>query len=737
MTDHAPQLLRRAGRNWRSGSLWPYFWLAIAAAGISAIGIVQLQWSGWISFACLAAIALALLLDRNWRLSTADICRKLDGRFPLLQDSSQLLNNPPETLGPLAAVQRQRTAAALQQLMDGRALKGFHPPWHRSAVANAAGACLGLLVFVIANTLPQRDAPGQVPAAQAAAAAGSIEVVEAITEIRPPAYTGLPALTRSLQVKALEQSRITWRITLNAPAGALTMLAARENFAFSPKETLPSRHWQLTRTLAEADFYQLSAHSGEKEILLPQIHNIEIEADRAPEFSFSLPRDNVTTINTDSEASSLLQVNVEVTDDFQVAETDLLITLASGDGENVRFRNDKIKLESNDTAGSGKHYRFSLPVERYQIEPGDELYWFLQTRDNREPEPNLQKSQHFIIRWPQAEIFGLSDAEGMAIKVLPEYFRSQRQLIIDTEALLAEREQLSEGDFRKRSESLAYEQNLLRMRYGHFLGEEDSALEHDDESGPHHEAHGESVDAHGEEHEGHGDHEDHEDHGDHNDEHEAPPHQFGDASGVIAAAGHSHDTSEHATLFDPQTKELLRSALNAMWSSWRELSVIEPRTSLPHQHTALRYIKEVQQASRIYLQRVGFEPPALDQSRRLSGERDGVKPPRVSTTRSDSEREQLLKLLQRVRADNPLDDGTAEELLSLPQLREQPQLRVELSKSLRLYRQQTDCTNCRRQLSALLYQLLPAPQAQPSLPRERATTGTFDNWLQEQGGGRE
>ncbi|MGL6161599.1 hypothetical protein [Microbulbifer sp.] len=736
MTDHAHPLLRCAARRWRGGSLWPYCWLATAVAGISAIGIVQLQWSGWILFACLAAIALAQLLDRNWRLSTTEICRKLDGHFAPLQDSSQLLNNPPDTLGPLAQVQRQRTAAALQQLLDSGALKNFRPPWHRSAVANAIGVCLGLLVFVIANTLPQSDAPGQAPGAQAAVAAASIEVAEAVTEIQPPTYTGLPALTQSLQVKAPEQSRISWRVTLNAPANALMMLAARENFSFSTTETLPSRHWQLTRTLAETDFYQLSVHSGEEEILLPQIHNIEIEADRAPEFSFSLPRDNVTTINAYSEASPLLQVDVEVADDFQVTKTDLLITLASGDGENVRFRNDKIKLEPTDTAEGAKRYRFNVPIERYQVEPGDELYWFLQARDNREPEPNMQKSQHFIIRWPQEEIFGLSDAEGMAIKVLPDYFRSQRQLIIDTEALLAEREQLSERDFRKRSESLAYEQNLLRMRYGRFLGEEDSALEHDDESGHDHEAHGESVDAHGEEHE-HDDHEDHEDHGNHGHDHEAPPQQFGDASGVIAAAGHSHDTSEHATLFDPQTKELLRSALNAMWSSWRELSVIEPHASLPHQHTALRNIKQVQQASRIYLQRVGFEPPALDESRRLSGERDDVKPPRVNAARSDDEREQLLKLLQRVRADDALDDGAVKELLSLPQLREQPQLRVELSKSLRLYRQQEDCTDCRRQLSALLYQLLPAPQAQPSLPRERAAADSFDSWLREQSRGRE
>jgi len=733
VTDQAQQLLRRAGRRWRYGGLWAYGWLALAAAAIATAGVAQLHWPGWLPWACLGCISLALLLDRSWRLSTAALCSRLDGRFPQLQDSSQLLHRAADILGPLAQVQRARTAAALRQLLDGGALQSFRPRWQRSAVANAAGACLGLLAFIAVDNLPPGEAADQAHAQPAAATPQSVAVAEAVSEIQPPVYTGLPAQTQSLQVKAPEQSRISWRITLDAPVDALTMLAARENFIFDAVEALPSRRWQLTRTVAETDFYQLSARRGQEEVLLPQMHNIDIQPDRPPAFSFNLPRDHVTVIDIDGEASSpLLRVDVEVTDDFQVAATDLLITLASGDGENIRFREENIALEPAATAAGKKRYRFNIPVARYPIEPGDELYWFLQARDNRDPQPNLQKSQHFIIRWPQEEIFGLSDAEGMAIKRLPEYFRSQRQLIIDTEALLAEREQLDAEDFRKRSESLAYEQNLLRMRYGRFLGEEDSALEHGGESSPGHEEEEEHEEGHGED-----SHEGEHAHGEHGHAHEPESRQFGDAAGVIAAAGHSHDNSEHATLFDPQTKELLRSALNAMWSSHRELSVIEPRASLPHQHSALRYIKQVQQASRIYLQRVGFEPPPLDEGRRLSGELDDTRPPRVSGNRTDTEREQWLTLLQRVRANETLDDGAVEQLPSLPQLSEQPQLQLELSKSLRRYRQQPDCGDCGRQLSALLYQLLPTPLAQPALPRERAAAGSFDNWLREQAGGRQ
>ncbi|WP_204902987.1 hypothetical protein, partial [Microbulbifer mangrovi] len=471
--------------------------------------------------------------------------------------------------------------------------------------------------------------------------------------------------------------------------------------------------------------------------LQTEIYNIEVETDRPPEYTFDYPKDNVTVVNVAKDKqASLLNVSVRVSDDYQLLETDLLLTLASGSGENVRFRNERIRLQPAsidiDADGSTNHYRFNIPVERYEIESGDELYWYLEAKDNRIPQANVRKSQHFIIRWPQEEIFGLSDAEGMAIKILPEYFRSQRQLIIDTEALLEEQAEISEHAFRKRAENLAYEQNLLRMRYGRFLGEEDSAMEHSDDAANS----GSREDSHGDEGEAHGNRDDHNNHSDHADEDShagGSPQRFGDASGVVAAAGHQHDSSEHATLFDPQTKELLRSALNAMWSAWRDLSVIEPRASLSHQHSALRYIKEVQQASRIYLQRVGFEAPALDETRRLSGEKEEIKLAPVTAQRDEGERARVLGLLQSVRRGEPIDEAQSTVLQQSPAVSNSASIRIELAKQLRRYRQQPACDDCRRALSSLLYHLLPAPQAEPGLPNISVERGSYRAWLQQQG----
>jgi len=733
-------LLRQVARRWRVASLLPYFWFALAISALVFAACQLLAWPSWPLFAVAGFSLVAALLDRHWRLPLKTLCAKLDANFPELQDSCALLLDPVNDRSyALVQLQRRRTAKALRALRDAGKLRGFRPTPLRSPLLAATGACIGLLLYV---ALQQFSGAGNAAVQSAdgddgsARVGGSGAIVAAVTDIEPPPYTGLAPNSQSLHVKAAELSQGTWHLTLDSAVFGVQMVAARKNYGFSPVDPLPSRRWNLTRTLRETDFYQLSLlaarGTGEdaENVVLPEIYNIEIVPDQPPEFSFDYPRDTVTVVNVAADKqSSPLNVSVRVSDDFGVQQTDLLLTLASGSGENVRFRNERIPLQVTSGEPASAHYRFSIPAQRYQIEPGDELYWYLESRDNRAPDANVQKSQHFIVRWPQQEIFGLSDTEGMAIKILPEYFRSQRQLIIDTEALLEDENNIGEDEFRKRSESLAYEQNLLRMRYGRFLGEEDSELEHGGESGAaeaHSEEHTEGGAERETEHRGHADHSGHDNDG--------ATQQFGDSAGVVAAAGHQHDSSEHATLFDPETKELLRNALNAMWSSWRDLSIVEPRASLPDQHAALRYIKEVQQASRIYLQRVGFEAPALDESRRLSGEHEPADPPRVSGQRDESEQQQLLALLKNLRSGEPIAESAAADLQQLPALREEPSIRVELAKQLRRYRQQPGCANCRRELAALLYQLLPPPQPQPSLPRFTQEGASYRNWLQQQGG---
>ncbi|GAB2891552.1 hypothetical protein ACCI51_02765 [Microbulbifer echini] len=740
--DRGQQTINAMRRRWQLTALRPYLWLGTGLSLLAGLGIFVLDWPQWLLPAWLGIIVLALLLDRRWRPCGDSLCRQLDRQYPRLQDSSQLLRQRESELSPVQKLQRARIDKELRQLLQHRDKTRFGPPRLRSSLAHAFGACLGLLLLVLSDTFFTEGNINSSRQNPVIAATEKLAITRAESHIQPPAYTGLAGYQQTLQVDAPEQAQVHWSIEFNRPVDGLTMLAETHNFAFSPEGNIPSKKWQLQRTLDKADFYQLSVQVADTLELLPEIHNIRVQKDRAPEFAFTAPSLRIDTI---SESSKSIPVKVTINDDYQVSSADLLVTLASGTGENLRFREERIALASlpsstlttdpsttpPTTDGKEVHYDFILPIDRFSMEAGDELYWYLEARDNREPNANTAKSQHFILRWPQEEIFGLSDSEGMAIKVLPEYFRSQRQLIIDTQALLVEREQLEPGEFRKRSEGLAYEQNLLRMRYGRFLGEEDSEAEHLEGEDEQHSAAEHSDTRH---------HSEQNKHEAHSEEIATPFAQrdshFEQAARIAASAGHLHDSSEHATLFDPQTKELLRNALNAMWRSWRDLSVIEPQASLPHQHRALRFIKEVQQASRIYLQRVGFEAPPLDEGRRLSGEREAVAPETVSIEFEQAQRAQVLALMEQVHTGAKLDTNQVRQINKLATT-QAADLGLELSKQLRLYQQEQaqhpECSDCEQSLNRLLYQLLPTPVATPSLPLQIEENNHFSRWLRGQG----
>jgi hypothetical protein len=71
--------------------------------------------------------------------------------------------------------------------------------------------------------------------------------------------------------------------------------------------------------------------------------------------------------------------------------------------------------------------------------PGDELYFYVEALDNH---AQATRSDLFIVSLTDTAQVTLAEAMTLGINPVPEYFRSQRQIIIDTEKLLKERPKL-------------------------------------------------------------------------------------------------------------------------------------------------------------------------------------------------------------------------------------------------------------------------------------------------------
>ena len=383
-------------------------------------------------------------------------------------------------------------------------------------------------------------------------------------------------------------------------------------------------------------------------------------------------------------------LSFEAEDDYGLGAAQLRIQLAQGSGENIKFSEQTRVLAGQ---GSRKQKRFAqtLDLSSLGLAPGDDVIIQFSISDQRSPQNNNTRSSSFILRWPPEDSVEATGVEGMVQKAIPAYFRSQRQIIIDTEKLLANKKNLAIEKFEIQSDTLGVDQRILRLRYGQFLGEETNV----GEAAP-------------------GEHEDHAD--------EAPSKSAsaGESQSILEQYGHTHDIKEAATLLEPKTKELLRAALNEMWQAELYLRSGKPKQALPYEYRALAFIKKVQQADRIYLAKVGVELPPIDETRRLSGDRSALKNRGDVLQPADMPDTALIKFWLSL---DRFEFGSVGATTEKPDfralrnwIRKNPSRSPDalgLLAALDALEKQPSCKTCLADMKAQLWPMLPKPAARP------------------------
>ena len=521
---------RRRAPMWL-GAVLPWCLLLSAPGVLASVALVL--WDG---------VCLRRRVAANW-------ARWLDGALPQLEDSSALLVN---AASPIGQLQRRR----LQTRLNGRSLSAL-------ATTRVRGGYHWIVVsFLAAGSVWAWSVRANLvitepPAAQAVAQKSRI-----IVRVTPPAYTALGAFEsapRDLVVP--EHSEVRWC------SGDGRAEPSPIEFSDGSQLTIGAdcARWSAT----ESVFWRWRGAR----------YNLRVTPDQPPQISVTAPADMVQLLAVGAGSAAIA---VSVRDDYQVRRATLHLTLARGSGENIRFSDREVPLPAaRDPRLRNWSKQWSLL--ELGMEPGDELYFFVRASDNAEPPHNVQ-SPTYTLRLAGPES-AADETSALPMLVRPENLRSQRQVIIDTEQLVADikaQPRLAAATVRSRSEAIAADQAQLRRRYGQFLGEESSLF---------------GADEH---------------------------HEDGDKEGgkhdVVARFGHAHDQAENATLFDEATKKVLRRALAAMWDAEKALRAITPAPALAPELTALEAIKQLQQADRIYLHKTAFAPPPIKEELRMSGD---------------------------------------------------------------------------------------------------------------------
>ena len=594
-------------------------------------------------FACLAGGCIALRrarrFDRDWLAGARDAARAD------MDDSAGLLFAQATGLSPLQQLQRAR----LQARIAADPSMPAPTPWPARALAAAwvGGALLVAAALWWPASAPRTGAPAT---GAAGAAVDTTPVLQSqALQISAPAYTGqAPRSQTELDAQAPAGATLRWTLTFAPqPQQVALQLHDGREIPFTRQDDA----WVASLRLDRSWLYRIAVDGDTGRVLArAQPWRLDAVPDRPPEIRVRAPE---ATLSTYVRGQHSWPLEFEASDDHGVAAgARLRITVTRGSGEGITFEDRTLELRGR---GDARLRTFSTVLDPIAlgIEEGGDLLAQLEVRDNRAPAPQSTRSANLILRWPPPAPVDADGLEGLARDVLPAYFRSQRQIIIDAEALLAEQPRIERAAFEARSDALGLDQRILRLRYGQFLGEESESgarplptadagppppprkpLPIDDfgQSDPPVAPPGDG-DGHDHDDAGPGDGHDHasDAHADQGHEHghdHAPQDAttFGRAEDVLSTFGHTHDLPEAATLLDPATREILRAALGEMWQSELQLRQYAPRAALPYAHRALELIKQVQQADRIYLARVGTTLPPVDFSRRLGGEREGITP---------------------------------------------------------------------------------------------------------------
>ncbi|WP_313704463.1 DUF4175 family protein [Massilia sp.] len=543
-----------AQRLWRAAVLWRLpLWVLGALPWLSLRLLPGVL--AWVAWCMWDGARLRQRVNRGW-------IGWLDAALPELEDSAALLVDA-EAETAIARMQRSRLLARIDASLDKKTVRAIV---RRHVDLGLSWLAPWLVFAFVVWFVGQQPAASQQAAPKAPAQATSAAVVpELVVTATPPAYTGVARSTgapRHLELP--EGSAVAW--CLKHPEAGETILE------LSDGRTLNVGAKCASLSATESLFWRWRGAR----------YTLKVTPDAAPLITITRPTQMIQELKLDAQSAAMA---ISVRDDYAVRRATLHLTLARGSGENIKFTDREMPIPSS-ADPRVRNWAKKWTLAELGMEPGDELYFFVRAIDNA-AKPHTVQSPTYTLHLPAPEQEDEEVTSAMPVLVKPQSLRSQRQIIIDTEQLIADMRstRMGQAEMRERSEAIAADQGQLRRRYGQFLGEESTLFGGEEE------------------------HDDHDDHGASSGEMDVL-HQF----------GHAHDEAENATLYDEGTKKILRRALVAMWDAEKALRAINPKTALAPEHKALEAIKELQQADRIYLHKTAFVPPPIKEEIRMTGD---------------------------------------------------------------------------------------------------------------------
>lgn len=535
----------------------------------------------------LVGFMLLFLLIPNWRIKPIQITEFLDIKYPSLEESSSLFLKDPEKLGVLERLQILKTEKEISSLPI--VFWDWLRPLIKSMILLLLASLFSFPIFFLLKSQkpPKISKTSQTFNSPYPKVSFSYRPNSLHIWIYPPKYLNKKPYSVPLgNFKAETGSQIVWTLKTQAPTHGIQILFnGKQSYPFSSNS---QNTWVYTKTLDHSCFFQI-LYPGKSS----EIYTLELIPDQIPKVLIIHPPTNFK-IGPGEKAE--LNLEAEAQDDYGINTLVLKATVAKGNGEAVKFKEYSeslpILFSKTDTFINYRIHHDWL-LEHFQMGPGDALYYYIVATDTRN---QIGKSEVFTLSIQDTT--GILNLEGLVSgsNIKPEFFRSERQIILDSEHLIKTQNTLTKEKFNGESNNLGLDQKILRLRYGKFLGEESESDPGSDQ---------EKLNSLG------------------------SPSDFGNADKILDAYTDKHDNAEDASFFDASQKAQLKAILNQMWKAELNLRLHIPQSALPFEYKALLLLKDLQQNSRAFVSKSPHHINLFDFSKRLSGDLDGIANARV------------------------------------------------------------------------------------------------------------
>ena len=560
---------------------------------------------------------------KPWRPDLDSASTYIDRELDTAEYSSSLFYLSDANLSDLAKLQQIKISKKLSEH-----IKGITPPNHvlRAGISASFLVLIGLLIAQFDLIESFRSTPNQNhqnelinfqnnDSTQIETNTPVLIVQEAT--IRYPKYTNIRTLkTSEMDIKALEGSSIQWQLKFDSEVDSVTMKSMGNNYPMKFNNGSYTRNSKLTNS----GFYNFEFTDPRGNSYSSDLYGIDVVKDASPNIEIQ-GLDQFTTFTFSEE--KILNFKTVITDDYGIADAYIIATVSKGSGESVKFREEKLSFDNPIKRGNKKlALNKRIDLDKMNMEPGDELYFYIETSDLKQPRSNTSRSETLfaVIKDTTFYEFGIEGTLG--VDQMPDYFRSQRQLIIDTKKLISERSIREKKEFNFISNELGFDQKALRLKYAEFMGEENEsglAIETETDAT----AEEESIDDENTDPLADYTH-DHDSENEHNLVDTNTKNDPQKSTNPLQEFIHDHEDPEMVTLFEESLKVKLHKALNEMWDAELYLRLYEPEKSLPYQYNALKLIQEIKNSARIYVHRIGFDPPPIKEDKRLTGKLEEV-----------------------------------------------------------------------------------------------------------------